>query len=175
MEEIVVISCTNRPNSNTLKVSKVYEDILRSKGVSVKILDFCMLPENIAFSDVFGKRSIDFAEIIRDYISNNKKFVFVVPEYNGSFPGILKLFLDCVPPSDWANKDVCLVGVSTGRAGNLRGLDHLTGILNYLKVHVYYNKLPISVVDRIMNEHGKFISDDQINACEAQMKGFLEY
>jgi hypothetical protein len=26
-----------------------------------------------------------------------------------------------------------------------------------------------------MNEHGKFISDDQINACDAQMKGFLEY
>ena len=80
-----------------------------------------------------------------------------------------------MPPSEWGNKDVCLVGVSTGRAGNLRGLDHLTGILNYLKAHVYHNKLPISVVDRIMNEHGKFISDDQINACEAQMKGFLEY
>jgi NAD(P)H-dependent FMN reductase len=85
------------------------------------------------------------------------------------------LFLDCVPPSEWGNKDVCLVGVSTGRAGNLRGLDHLTGILNYLKAHVYHNKLPISAVDRIMNEHGKFISDDQINACDAQMKGFLEY
>ena len=175
MEEIVVLSCTNRPNSNTLKVSKVYEDILRSKGVSVKILDFCTLPQNIAFSDVFGNRSIDFAELIDSFIKNNKKFVFIVPEYNGSFPGILKLFLDCVPPSEWGNKDVCLVGVSTGRAGNLRGLDHLTGILNYLKAHVYHNKLPISVVDRIMNEHGKFISDDQINACDAQMKGFLEY
>jgi NAD(P)H-dependent FMN reductase len=173
MEEIVVISCTNRPSSNTLKVSKVYESILRSKGVSVKILDFCTLPENIAFCEVFGNRSIAFEKIIEEYISNNTKFVFVVPEYNGSFPGILKLFLDSIHPKEWVNKDVCLVGVSTGRAGNLRGLDQITGVLNYLKMHVYHNKLPISLVDKIMDEKGNFISEEQKMVCEAQMDGFL--
>jgi len=175
MKEIVVLSCTNRPNSNTLKVSKVYANMLRSKGVTVKILDFCSLPENIAFSDVFGKRSETFSKLIEEYISNTKNFVFVVPEYNGSFPGILKLFMDSVHPKEWVDKDVCLVGVSTGRAGNLRGLDHLTGVLNYLKMHVYYNKLPISVVDKIIDEQGNFISDEQKNACDNQIEGFIKF
>lgn len=175
MEEIVVVSCTNRPNSNTLKVSKIYEEILKAKNVDVKILDFCKLPENIAFSEVFGKRTEVYSALLEKFVINNRKFIFVVPEYNGSFPGVLKTFLDSIPPKDWNFKDVCLVGVSTGRAGNLRGLEHLTGILNYLKMHVYYNRLPISIVDKIMNAEGKFIDEGQQAASEAQVTGFIDY
>ncbi|MBA2611493.1 MAG: NAD(P)H-dependent oxidoreductase [Bacteroidetes bacterium] len=175
MEEIVVVSCTNRPNSNTLKVSKIYHDILKSKNVDVKILDFCSLPENIAFAEVFGKRTEAYAALLEKFVLHNRKFIFVVPEYNGSFPGILKTFLDSVSPKDWNFKDVCLVGVSSGRAGNLRGLEHLTGILSYLKMHVYYNRLPISLVDKIVNAEGRFIDEAQQAACEAQIQGFLEY
>ncbi|MDO9001096.1 MAG: NAD(P)H-dependent oxidoreductase [Bacteroidota bacterium] len=175
MEEIVVISSTNRPNSNTLMVSKIYQDILKSKNVDVKILDFCALPENIAFGEVYGKRSEAYTSLIDKYIVNSKKFIFVVPEYNGSYPGILKLFLDSVNPKMWEDKDACLVGVSAGRAGNLRGIDHLTSVLNYLKMHVYYNKLPISTVDKIMNAEGKFISEDVLKTCELQIEGFLKY
>lgn len=175
MEEIVVISSTNRPNSNTLKVSKVYEDILKSKNIDVKILDLRKLPENVAFGEVFGKRTEVYTALLEKYIVNNKKFIFVVPEYNGSFPGILKIFLDSMHPKFWENKDACLVGVSTGRAGNLRGMDHLTGVFNYLKMHVYHNKLPISMVDKILNAEGKFNSEDQVKLCQNQIEGFLEF
>ncbi|MDP1800272.1 MAG: NAD(P)H-dependent oxidoreductase [Bacteroidota bacterium] len=175
MEEIIVVSCTNRQNSNTLKVSKIYEEILKAKSVDVKILDFCSLPDNIAFSEVFGKRTEAYSALLEKFVINNRKFIFVVPEYNGSFPGILKTFLDSVSPKDWNFKDTCLVGVSTGRAGNLRGLEHLTGILSYLKMHVYYNRLPISIVDKIISADGKFIDEGQQAACEAQVSGFLEY
>jgi NAD(P)H-dependent FMN reductase len=174
MEEIVIISSTNRPNSNTLRVSKVYEEIVRSKNVSVKILDFMDLPENIAFGEVFGKRSETYAKMLEEYVINTRKFIFVVPEYNGSFPGILKIFLDSMHPKNWENKTVCLVGVATGRAGNLRGLEHLTGVLHYLKMHVFHNKLPISQVDKILSVDGKLISEDQIKVCEAQIDGFLK-
>ncbi|MEI8136674.1 MAG: NAD(P)H-dependent oxidoreductase [Bacteroidota bacterium] len=175
MEEIVVISSTNRPNSNTLKVSKVYEDILKSKNIDVKILDLRKLPENVAFGEVFGKRTEAYTALLEKYIVNNKKFIFVVPEYNGSFPGILKIFLDSMHPKFWENKDVCLVGVSTGRAGNLRGMDHLTGVFNYLKMHVYHNKLPISMVDKILNAEGKIILEDQVKLFQNQIEGFLEF
>src|SRR5438045_1631622 len=119
MEKIVVVSCTNRPDSNTLKVSKIYERILRSKHVDSMVLDFCDLPENIAFAETFGHRSENYAKMIKDYVSSCRKFIFVVPEYNGSFPGILKIFLDSIHPREWADKDVCMVGVADGRAGNL--------------------------------------------------------
>ncbi|MEO6302911.1 MAG: NAD(P)H-dependent oxidoreductase [Bacteroidia bacterium] len=173
MEEIVVVSCTNRPNSNTLKVSKIYAGILKSKNKDVKILDFCDLPENIAFGEVFGKRSDEYQAFIEKFVAKNRKFIFVVPEYNGSFPGILKTFLDSIQPKDWNFKDACIVGVSSGRAGNLRGLEHLNGILSYLKMHVFYNRLPISMVDKIINLEGNFTHDDQMQACIHQIDGFI--
>lgn len=174
MKKIVVVSCTNRPNSNTLKVSKIYENILKDKQVDVRILDFCSLPENIAFSETFGKRSPGYARLIEEYVTSYQKFIFVVPEYNGSFPGILKTFLDSMHPREWSNKDVCLVGVADGRAGNLRGMEHLTGILNYLKMHVYHDKLPISIINKVIDAEGKF-TEEQMKACMAQVDGFLAF
>jgi chromate reductase, NAD(P)H dehydrogenase (quinone) len=173
MSELVILSCTNRPSSNTLKVSRIYEGILKAKDIPVKLLDFCDLPENIAFTETFGKRSERFDALVDEYIRPAGKFIFVMPEYNGSFPGILKTFIDSIPPREWNNKDACLVGVADGRAGNLRGLEHLTGILNYLKMHVYHNKLPISVITRIMDDKGQFTSEEQYRECVAQVEGFL--
>ncbi len=174
MSKIVVLSCTNRPNSNTLKVSKIYEHILKSKNIDVRLLDFCDLPENIAFSESFGKRSEKFSRIIEEYVSDCRKFIFVVPEYNGSFPGILKTFIDSMHPREWADKDVCLVGVADGRAGNIRGMEHLTGILNYLKMHVYHDKLPISIINKMFDEKGEFFPD-QLQASVKQVEGFLKF
>ena len=174
MKKIVVFSCTNRPNSNTLKVSKIYEQILKSKGVEVKVLDFSTLPHSIAFSETFGNRTESYSEIIKEYVSAYSKFIFVIPEYNGSFPGILKTFLDSMHPREWANKDACLVGIADGRAGNLRGMEHLTGILNYLKMHVYHDKLPISIINKVMDEEGKF-GEEQLRACTIQVEGFIEF
>lgn len=174
MKKIVVVSCTNRPNSNTLKVSKIYAEILKSKQLDVKILDFCDLPENIAFSETFGKRSELYTKLIADFVSPVTRFIFVVPEYNGSFPGILKIFLDSMHTKEWNGKYACLVGIADGRAGNLRGLEHLTGILQYLKMHVYHDKLPISIVNKVMDGEGNF-SDAQMKTCLNQVEGFLEF
>ncbi len=144
------------------------------KGLEVKVLDFCTLPHSIAFSETFGNRTEDFSKIVSEYVSSCTKFIFVIPEYNGSFPGILKTFLDSMHPKEWANKDACLVGIADGRAGNLRGMEHLTGILNYLKMHVYHDKLPISVVNKVMDETGNF-NEEQLRVCTKQMEGFLEF
>ena len=175
METVVIFSCTNRPDSNTLKVSRHYAGILESRGVPVKMLDFTALPRDIAFSEITGKNSPAFESLVREFVTPYNKFVFVVPEYNGSFPGILKVFLDHVHPREWNDKDACLVGISDGRAGNLRGLEHLTGILNYLKMHVYHDKLPISVINTVMDESGRFVSVSQEEACERQVDGFLRF
>ena len=77
-------------------------------------------------------------------------------------------------PREWAGKKACLVGVSDGRAGNLRGMEHLTGILHYLKMHVYYDKLPISVVNLVMDAEGNF-NEAQMKVCSTQMEGFLAF
>jgi len=175
MERIVVISCTNRPDSYTLKVCKAYLNVLKDLGKEAILLDFRELPLEQMIGENFGKSTPLFTGLVHSYVQPHSKFVFVAPEYNGSYPGILKLFLDTVPPREWTHKKACLVGVSQGRAGNLRGMEHLTGVLQYLKMHVFYNKLPVSAVDKVVKEDGSFIAEEQGRACTEQIKGFLSF
>jgi chromate reductase, NAD(P)H dehydrogenase (quinone) len=175
MNQVVILSCTNRLHSNTLKVSRIYESILKEKNVDVKLFDLGVLPENIAFSETFGRRTEAFSKLVNEFITPAGKFIFVIPEYNGSFPGILKTFIDSTHPREWTDKDACLVGIADGRAGNLRGMEHLTGILNYLKMHVYHNRLPISVITTMLDEKGEFKNSEQYRACVEQVEGFLAF
>jgi len=175
MHSITIISATNRADSNTEKISKYYLAALKNKGVDAGIFSLKDLPEAILHSDLYGKRSEDFQKVIDTFIAAQNKFIFISPEYNGSFAGILKVFLDAVPPRIWTENKACLVGVSTGRAGNLRGMDDLTNILNYLKVNVYHNKLPISRVDKLLNDQGTLIDAETLNVIDIQLEGFLKF
>ena len=47
--------------------------------------------------------------------------MFVVPEYNGSLPGVLKHFIDCWKyPESFHHRPVCYVGISSSGSGGLR-------------------------------------------------------
>jgi len=99
-----------------------------------------------------------------------------VPEYNGSFPGVLKMLFDTGSSHNiWFNKEALITGNSTGRAGNLRGMDHLADILNYLKITVHPNKLPLSSVNTLMNTEGKFTDAGTLNAINSQLDEFLSW
>ncbi len=171
---ITIISATNRPNSNTLKVAHNYAQLMEKQGVKSKLFSLESLPADFTATDLYNKRSDNFQQLLNEYIVPAEKFVFIVPEYNGSFPGILKTFIDAVHPDVNRGKKVALVGVSSGRAGNLRGLDHLTGILHYLGMHILPNKQPISSVLSLLNEAGVLKDENVINVLEKQIGEFVK-
>jgi chromate reductase len=172
---ITIISATNRPNSNTLKVSEKYAQLMEKQGLTAKILSLEQVPADIAFNEVFSNRSEKFQQLLEEYVIPVQKFVIIAPEYNGSFPGILKIFFDAIHPDLNRGKKVALVGVASGRAGNLRGMDHLTGILNYLGMHVHPNKLPISSVLTLINADGELIEPTTIKVIEKQLNDFTNW
>ena len=166
--EYTIISATNRKDSNTLKIAEAYRDLLAERGIQARLLTL----EGLNVLD----RGEDLEEVEKQFLIPADKFIFIVPEYNGSFPGILKALMD---NSDirraWWGKKALLTGVSTGRAGNLRGLEHLTGILHYLKVSVHHNKLPISVVDKLLDEQGKLVDPATLVVIGEQLDEFISF
>lgn len=172
---ITIISATNRPKSNTLKVALNYSQLMEKQGITSKLLSLEKVPADIAFNELFNNRSKEFQQILNEYIIPAQKFVIISPEYNGSFPGILKTFIDAIHPDLNRGKKVALVGVSTGRAGNLRGMDHLTGILNYLDFHVMPNKLPVSNVLTLLDENDKIKDDNTVKVLEKHIADFWKY
>lgn len=163
---ITIISATNRAGSNTLRVSRQIEGMLLERGVRAGLLTLEGL-------DLNG-RTETLYQIERELLFPARKFIFVAPEYNGSYPGSLKTMIDLTDIKQaWWGKKAMLTGVSTGRAGNLRGLEHLTGTLNYLKVTVLPNRLPISVVDKLMDADGVIRDESTLAAMSAQIDEFL--
>lgn len=163
-----IISGTNRPGSNTLKVAKEYQRLLKNKGIDAQLLSL----EEV---DLFS-RTAAFKKIEEEVIKPTTHFIFVAPEYNGSFPGALKMLFDnSSSHTMWWHKKALLTGVSTGRAGNVRGMEHLTGVLNYLKVTVYPFLLPISVVDKLLDMEGLFTDAPTINVINKQLDEFIHW
>ena len=66
-----------------------------------------------------------------------------------------------------------LTGVASGRAGNLRGMDHLADVLNYIKITVHPNKLPISIVNSVVSKDGKIIDANTLHAINQQLDEFI--
>ena len=165
---ITIISGTNRHGSNTGKVAAQYLQLLSNKGADAKFVSL----EGLDVSE----RNAAIQKLEKEILIPTDKFIFISPEYNGSIPGVLKSLIDNTDIKKvWWGKKALLTGVSTGRAGNLRGMEHLTGILHYVKVHVHPNKLPISVVDKLLNGANVITDEGTLQAIDEQLDEFLAY
>lgn len=172
---VTIIAGTNRPKSSTLKVAKYYQKILADKGLQTNLLSLTELPGDIIVSDLYGKRSAEF-EPIQQLITDTQKFIFVIPEYNGSFPGVLKVFIDaCAFPQSFYDKKVALVGISSGRYGNIRGIDHFTGVCNYVHLNVMPLKIHITSIREELDADGNLIKEDTIKFTNEQIEKFIRY
>jgi chromate reductase len=172
---ITIISGTNRPNSNTLKVAEYYLKTLQSKGQEARIFDLRDLPASIIQTDLYGKRSEAFLPI-QKMVTETEKFLFIIPEYNGSFPGVLKTFIDaCDFPDSFYNKKAALTGISSGKYGNIRGIDHFSGICSYLHLNVLPLRLHIPVIKTEFDEIGDFFKGDTLKFTTDQMEKFIAF
>jgi chromate reductase, NAD(P)H dehydrogenase (quinone) len=166
---ITVISGTNRADSMTMRIASLYYDLLLEKSTE-KVQLFSLEGRQV------WERGEEMIALEQQYLVPAQKFVIIMPEYNASFPGILKLMMD---NSDikkcWWYKKAALVGVSDGRAGNLRGIEHMTAILHYLKVNVLYNKLLLSQINQEMDNSGVLMKPKTAAAINEQVEDILKF
>ncbi len=152
----LIIVGTNRPKNNSLRVARYYQQQLKQKGHDWGILSLDSLPHDLIVSDLYGRRSEAFVPI-QEQISAARRFLFIIPEYNGSYPGILKVFMDaCAYPASFHHKKAALVGISTGKYGNVRGIDHFTGVCHYLRMQVMPLKIHLAHIQNELDEQGQF-------------------
>ena len=156
---ITIISSTNRLGSMTLKVAKETSLLLNElPDKKVKLLDLAEINFENLNTPSYQSNS-NYANTVRnEFLMPAQQFVFIIPEYNGSFPGILKYFIDVISTADlnntFHNKTALLIGVSQGRAGNLRGLTHFASILMHMNVKVIPQSLSLSTIGNKVNEKG---------------------
>ncbi len=165
---ITIVAGTNRPDSNSYVIAQLYETVIREKGEECQILDLRDLPSDFIVSECYGNRTEDYDLLLDKYIRQADKFVFVVPEYHGSFPGVLKAFIDSFSGELISGKVAALIGLSSGRAGNLRGLDAFAGVLSYLQVETLATRPKLSGIENILSD-GILSSDEGMDRIEKQI------
>jgi NAD(P)H-dependent FMN reductase len=131
---IVIIVGTNRPDSMSRKIAEYYQSILTHLDVSSIILDLVDLPDDFTVSALYANSGKNEGfNNMKLLLEQTDKFVFIVPEYNGSYPGVLKAFIDGLPyPNSFSNKKAALVGLSSNMQGAAIALSHLSDVFSYL-------------------------------------------
>lgn len=163
----LIISGTNRKGSYTLRIAELYQSLLKEKNIQAPILSLVGL--NVL------ERNPSILQLENDLLIPASRFLFISPEYNGSIPGVLKCLIDVTDIKKvWQGKKALLTGISRGRAGNLRGMDHLTGILHFVRTVVHPNKLPISIVDTLFDQQGMG-HEETLRMINNQLDEFIEF
>ena len=168
MQKITILSASGREENNTRKVADVYRDLLGPVYSDLQLL-------SLEHVNVCKKDAV-FKEMEETYLIPATHFIIVMPEYNGSYPGILKMLIDQSDVAKcWHHKKVLLTGVATGRAGNLRGMEHLTGCLMHMNMLVHPNRLPISAVNKLLDDAGRLKDENTLKAIRNQLQSFIEF
>lgn len=173
---ITIIIGTNRLPANSRPIGLIYKEILEKKGATAQLIDLAELPEDFVFSALYKNSGKNEAfNHYRQLMSVSDKYVFLVPEYNGSFPGVLKAFIDGMEyPGTFQGKKGALVGISSGGQGGGLALSHLTDILNYCGTHVLAFKPKLSRIEQNMVEN-KISNPFYLDMLEQQAEMLLSF
>lgn len=175
---ITIISGTNRNDAVSQRISRIYQKLLNAHNAENEIIDLNDLPSDFAFSALYDKSGKnEVFNIFRDKMKNSDKFVFIVPEYNGSFPGVLKMFIDGLEfPKTFMNKKCALVGLSSGVQGGDLALSHLTDIFNYCGMYIIPLKPKLAQIEKNMDNDKREITNVLYNELlETQARDIVNF
>lgn len=168
----LVISATNRKGSYSLKVSKIVQKIYQDMNEPCKVLDLRTISFEDILDDPYPKKLPEKINKVVDRVAQSSSLVIVCPEYNGSFPGIFKFFLDHWRfPESFEYKPVCLIGIGSGRFGGLRPVEHLENLFTYRKSFISPSKVLISKIESVV-QNGEIRDEIVFNLLTKQAKDF---
>ncbi len=157
---VTVISGTNRPGSNTRKVADIILGLLEKNGEDTTLVDLSDLPAELFATSSYADKPDAFAPI-QTAILETSGILTIVPEYNGSFPGVLKYFVDMLRfPESLYEKPAAFVGISSGRWGAVRAVEHLEMVFQYRHAHLFGRRCFIPNISRELDKGGKLTDPD---------------
>lgn len=106
--------------------------------------------------------------------------LFVTPEHNFSFSGVLKNAIDWAsrPYGEgcWDNKPVAIQSASTGYMGGIRAQLHLRQVLGFFSMNqLYFPEVTVSAADKKFDENGDLVDERSIESVKRQLAAFREF
>lgn len=131
----------------------VVEQIRRRSGIVTDLIDIAELALTI---DDAGENLKDPS--VSEQLARADALVIVSPEYNHSFPGLLKHLLDAYL-KEYIHKAAGIVGVSSGPFGGTRGIQDLLPVLRELGLVTIFWDVNIGMVGKTFDASGRLLDD----------------
>jgi len=165
---IPVILGTARKGRASEHAARLFTDLLnRRAGVTSDLIDIATVPMPID----------DAGEAIKHpafskAMTEADGVVIVSPEYNHSFPGLLKHVLDsCL--SEYIHKAVGVVGVSAGGFSGTRVIQGLLPVLRELGLATIFWDVNIGNVGKVFTEDGRLLDEAVVRRSDRFIKELI--
>lgn len=154
MAAIEIIAGTNRPGSNARRVAeRVLAEYVRLKA-DARILDLHDLPEEIFQNTSYAEKPASFQPFSERVLAASGLHV-ITPEYNGSFPGVLKYFIDMLKfPESFERRPVAFIGEAAGIWGAFRAVEQLQMIFGYRNALILPERIWIPRINDQLKDEG---------------------
>jgi NAD(P)H-dependent FMN reductase len=151
---IPVILGTSRKGRASVHAANLMADLLnRRAGIHSMVIDIASVPLPVDDAGEAIKSTVFSAAI-----AAADGLVIVAPEYNHSFPGLLKHALDsCL--SEYIHKAVGLVGVSAGPFAGIRVVQSLLPVMRELGLVTLFWDINIGQVGKVFASDGRLLDD----------------
>jgi NAD(P)H-dependent FMN reductase len=172
---IEILAGSNRTGSNSLRIAHLLLAAYQELGVEAALLNLQELPSGLLAPGAYAVKPEAF-EPFQERMLAAEGLHVVTPEYNGSFPGVLKLFIDMLKfPESFEAKPVAYVGVASGQWGGLRAVEQLQLIFGYRNAHSYPRRVFIAGVHDKFTAEGAFNDPELLRRLHEQATGFRTF
>lgn len=173
--KILVLAGSARLDSIHRKLARQTVEALRNAGVEATLADLREFPMPIYDGDVeAGQGMPPAAKALKELARRHDGFAIASPEYNGSFPALLKNALDWIsrpapgerPLEVFRGKVAAILSASPGPGGGNRGLRHLRELLEMMSVRVVPRELAIARSSGAFDAAGRLMRAEDVSGLE---------
>src|ERR1043166_4501870 len=156
----VILGTTRRGRKSEDAARFVFEQTKKRPDIETELIDVCKLPLKL---DDAGEQMKDpkFSATIQ----RCDALIIVTPEYNHSFPGLLKHALD-MNLKEYIHKAVGICGVSAGPFGGVRAIEQLLPVMRELGLVTIFEDVNFGQVRALFDESGKLLDQNYVRRLD---------
>lgn len=155
--KIGIVSSSTRLGQHSIKVAKGLADLLSIKrGVIPILIDLSEINLPVFDAPLLNHPNPP-AELVKlgECFRAADGFIFVSPEYHGSYTAALKNAVDYMSDAEFFRKPIGVVSVSTGMLGGIRGGQQMQELVLALFAYPIPQMLLVPNVDKVFAENGE--------------------
>ncbi len=173
---IQILVATNRKDSRSDLLARNVQKKFKKVNIESEVMNLASVAWDELNHNLYGADNMPPSMKPLVQKINEADGIYVVcPEYNGSFPGAVKTFIDYWEyPTSFEKRPVCFTGLG-GMFGGLRPVEHLQQVFGYRNAFIYPERIFMQNVWSTLTPEGEVSNETVDGLLDQQVDGFGKF